>query len=91
MLAADVWFKYIDDLRFRKMDMLSSDLQLKNEATTRKKGAKGDEDESDPAFHFIAFMPAMGQLWKLDGLERQPRTLGVFCDPLMGEMGLTEI
>ncbi|CAG8241613.1 unnamed protein product [Penicillium salamii] len=64
----------------RKMDMLSSDLQLKNEATTRKKGAKGDEDESDPAFHFIAFMPAMGQLWKLDGLERQPRTLGECSD-----------
>jgi len=61
------------------MDILNSDLQLKTEATSRKKGSKGhDDDESDTAFHFIAFMPVMGQLWKFDGLERQPRTLGMF-------------
>jgi ubiquitin carboxyl-terminal hydrolase L5 len=61
------------------MDILNSDLQLKAEATSRKKGSKGqDDDESNTAFHFIAFMPVMGQLWKFDGLERQPRTLGMF-------------
>lgn len=60
------------------MDILNSDLQLKTEATTRKRGSSYEDDESNTAFHFIAFMPAMGQLWKFDGLERQPRTLGRF-------------
>ncbi|KAI2675821.1 hypothetical protein CBS147332_8799 [Penicillium roqueforti] len=61
----------------RKMDILNSDLHLKTEATTRKKGSRGQSaDESDATFHFIAFMPVMGQLWKFDGLERQPQALG---------------
>lgn len=60
------------------MDILNSDLQLKTEATTRKKGPKDQAvEESDATFHFIAFMPVMGQLWKFDGLERQPRALGM--------------
>ena len=61
----------------RKMDMLNADLLLKNEATA-KKGRKrtADEDESEGGFHFIAFMPIDDQLWKLDGLERQPMCLG---------------
>ncbi|KAJ5335413.1 hypothetical protein N7452_007816 [Penicillium brevicompactum] len=73
--------KRIHNSYARKMDILNSDSQLKTEATTRKRGSKGHEDdESDTAFHFIAFMPAMGQLWKFDGLERQPRALGQCSD-----------
>ncbi|KAJ5766446.1 uncharacterized protein N7511_004062 [Penicillium nucicola] len=61
----------------RKMDILNSDLQLKIEATAKKHRSKGqDDDEDDATFHFIAFMPVMGQLWKFDGLERQPQSLG---------------
>lgn len=63
----------------RKMDMLNSDLQLKNEATSkRSRSAKKSEDYSDTeaGFHFIAFVPAMGRVWKFDGLERQPQALG---------------
>ena len=63
------------------MDRLNSDLQLKDEATTKKtqskKGKRQDEDETDAAFHFIAFVPAMGKVWKLDGLERQPQAIGM--------------
>lgn len=59
--------------------MLNSDLQLKNEATSRRsrqnKCAR-DEYEADAGFHFIAYVPAMGKVWKFDGLERQPQTLG---------------
>jgi len=61
------------------MDMLNSDLQLKNEATSkRSRSAKKSEDYSDTeaGFHFIAFVPAMGRVWKFDGLERQPQALG---------------
>ena len=61
----------------RKMDMLNADLLLKNEATAKKgKKRTADEDESEGGFHFIAFMPIDDQLWKLDGLERQPMCLG---------------
>lgn len=63
------------------MDMLNTDLLLKNEATTKAKGKKrkANEDDSEPGFHFIAFMPIEDQVWKLDGLERQPMCLGMGC------------
>lgn len=63
----------------RKMDILNSDLQLKIEATAKKNRSKDqdDDDHDDATFHFIAFMPVMGQLWKFDGLERQPQALGM--------------
>lgn len=60
----------------RKMDILNSDLQLRWEATSRKRSKDREANDSDATFHFIAFMPAMGQLWKFDGLERQPQALG---------------
>lgn len=59
------------------MDMLNADLLLQNEATAKKgKKRTAFEDESEGGFHFIAFMPIDHQLWKLDGLERQPMSLG---------------
>ena len=58
--------------------MLNGDLQLKNDATAKKKGrtTTQDDDDSDAGFHFIAFVPVDGKVWKLDGLERQPQNLG---------------
>ncbi|KAL8894011.1 MAG: hypothetical protein Q9207_008558 [Kuettlingeria erythrocarpa] len=60
----------------RKMDMLNADLQLKNDAFSRKKGKAKGSDEDDAGFHFIAFVPVRGKVWKLDGLQRQPEDLG---------------
>ncbi|KAJ5633012.1 hypothetical protein N7490_009351 [Penicillium lividum] len=60
----------------RKMDILNADLQLKSEATSKKRYKGQDITDSDATFHFIAFMPVMGQVWKFDGLERQPQSLG---------------
>lgn len=61
--------------------MLNGDLLLSNEATTKGKGKKrktnDDANDKESGFHFIAFMPIEGQLWKLDGLERQPMCLGM--------------
>lgn len=57
------------------MDILNADLQLKTEAQSKKR-AQGQDSDADATFHFIAFMPAKGQLWKFDGLERQPQALG---------------
>jgi ubiquitin carboxyl-terminal hydrolase L5 len=62
------------------MDVLNIDLQLKSEATRKKSKAKQNisaYDESEAGFHFIAFVPAKGRVWKFDGLERQPQSLGV--------------
>lgn len=59
------------------MDILNSDLQLQVESKTRKKSSQSQDDgDSDSSFHFIAFMPVMGQVWKFDGLERQPQSIG---------------
>ena len=64
------------------MDMLNSDLHLRNEATTRRShSSKSNRDpDSDGGFHFIAFVPVEGKVWKFDGLERQPQALGMFGD-----------
>ena len=60
--------------------MLNGDLQLKNEAMAKKQRLKrlsdNDQDDSEAGFHFIAFVPVGGRVWKLDGLERQPQCLG---------------
>jgi ubiquitin carboxyl-terminal hydrolase L5 len=62
------------------MDIFNSDLQLKNEATRRTPKTQKDDDSSssEAGFHFIAFVPAQGRVWKFDGLERQPQDLGEF-------------
>ena len=58
--------------------MLNTDLHLKNQATARAKGQTDSSQEgaSEGGFHFIAFMPIMGMIWQLDGLQRQPKCLG---------------
>ncbi|TVY80856.1 Ubiquitin carboxyl-terminal hydrolase [Lachnellula suecica] len=72
----------------RRMDMLDSDLCLQNnfekwerskkntkrKKTTSSKRKKKDEDEN--GFHFIAYVPVDGVVWRLDGLQRQPINLG---------------
>ena len=59
--------------------MLHGDLQMSNEVAAKKRGKKPctDEDDSTTSFHFIAYVPIGGTIWKLDGLERQPQKL---CD-----------
>jgi ubiquitin carboxyl-terminal hydrolase L5 len=62
--------------------MLNADFALSNDASAKKSRKKADslkniEEEQDQAgFHFIAFVPIQGCVWKLDGLERQPMNLG---------------
>ncbi|EAW21997.1 ubiquitin C-terminal hydrolase 37 [Aspergillus fischeri NRRL 181] len=66
----------------RRMDILNSDLQLKVEATSKRSRSgknRHDEFETDAGFHFIAFVPALGKVWKFDGLERQPQALGEYA------------
>ena len=58
--------------------MLNADLHMKNEVTARKQSKRpnsGNEDD-DTGFHFIAYVPIDDNVWKLDGLKRQPQKLG---------------
>ena len=67
--------------------MMNVDMRLKEEATAaaRKKAAKPkkhrkrkkDVDEEDGnGFHFIAYVPVCGQVWRMDGMEANPQSLG---------------
>jgi hypothetical protein len=44
-----------------------------------KKPKKHDSDDEDDeqGYHFIAYVPSAGRVWKMDGMERLPQCLGV--------------
>ncbi|KAM0195578.1 hypothetical protein ACHAPA_007430 [Fusarium lateritium] len=74
----------------RRMDHLNADLFLENEATDAaantnkrraptKRGGRAPprkrKANSDYGFHFIAYVPAGGYVWELDGLQKKPHQL----------------
>lgn len=73
------------------MDHLNADLFLENEATevmskqakkraTSRKGKKASRKrrgKTEYGYHFIAYVPAGGYVWELDGLKSKPRRLGM--------------
>lgn len=69
----------------RRMDVLNADLALSNEVSawkkrrkTKRRGGKSmSSSDEDSSFHFIAFVPIDGVVWRLDGLRRQPVSLGM--------------
>lgn len=70
--------------------MLNADLALLNEiekwkkakSSAKKKKNSGTSksqsinDDDELGFHFIAYVPVKGEVWRLDGLQRQPVNLG---------------
>ena len=68
--------------------MLNADLALLNDMDKWKRARKNAkkksgtsksrkvDDDDDSGFHFIAYVPVNGEVWKLDGLQRQPVNLG---------------
>jgi ubiquitin carboxyl-terminal hydrolase L5 len=54
--------------------------------------ASNDSRESaeDNAHHYIAFVPVGNEVWKLDGLDRQPTCVGTF-EPQRGETWLQSV
>lgn len=61
------------------MDILNTDMLLKNQQKWKARGNQ-ELDESEAGFHFIAFVKAKERVWKFDGLERQPQSLGMSSD-----------
>lgn len=54
--------------------MLNCDFQLSHDVVSKTKGKHTSaKEEQTVGFHFVAFVPIDGQIWKLDGLERQPQ------------------
>ncbi|OCK80563.1 cysteine proteinase [Lepidopterella palustris CBS 459.81] len=74
----------------KKTDMLHIDLSMKESWDARdkpkpkpkSKKRKADEFGDDPnaAFHFIAYVPVDGDIWKLDGLDFEPSKIGSYTN-----------
>lgn len=64
--------------------MLNADLILSNDfqkwqrrrKDRRKSPKQKPKEEEEPGFHFIAYVPIDGEVWKLDGIEARPINLG---------------
>ncbi|RAL08419.1 ubiquitin C-terminal hydrolase 37 [Aspergillus homomorphus CBS 101889] len=70
------FIKRIHNSFARRMDLLKADHQLKAETAFRRSRTRHEQEDLDTAFHFIAYVAALGKVWKFDGLERQPQVLG---------------
>lgn len=89
-LGRNTFIRKIHNSFTRRMDHLNADLLLENEVfdaktmSTKKRGAakKGrtapsrKKANTDYGFHFIAYVPAGGYVWELDGLSKKPNRLG---------------
>ncbi|KAF5003395.1 hypothetical protein FDECE_10052 [Fusarium decemcellulare] len=88
-LSKNTFIRTIHNSFTRRMDHLNADLALENEASEAKsskarrraapkKGRKAPRKKkvrSDYGFHFIAYVPAGGHVWELDGLQSKPHRL----------------
>lgn len=56
--------------------MLAADLSLQQEATAKPSKKGKNKSKAFIPNHYEAYVPFAGNLWKLDGLDKQPRNLG---------------
>ncbi|EDN95091.1 hypothetical protein SS1G_10966 [Sclerotinia sclerotiorum 1980 UF-70] len=85
-LSQNEYIRNIHNTFARRMDILNADLALSNEVsawenkkkTKKKSGKTRSRSDDESGFHFIAFVPVKGVVWRLDGLQRQPVSLGQF-------------
>ncbi|KAF7542823.1 hypothetical protein G7Z17_g11248 [Cylindrodendrum hubeiense] len=89
-LSRNTFIRTIHNSFTRRMDHLNADLCLENEASEAsskkakkragsKKGRKTARKKKvnpEYGFHFIAYVPAGGYVWELDGLKSKPHRLG---------------
>ncbi|KAK3077296.1 hypothetical protein LTS18_010694 [Coniosporium uncinatum] len=79
------FIKSIHNSFARRNDMLNIDLAMKEKFDARSRQPKqlkrpanriDDGDYVDQAFHYITYLPVGNEIWKLDGLDRQPQKFG---------------
>lgn len=88
-LSKNNFIRSIHNSFTRRMDHLNADLCLDNEMSDaaskktkkrviQRKGKKTARRKvkSDYGYHFIAYVPAGGYVWELDGLRSRPQRLG---------------
>lgn len=103
-LSSNAHIRSVHNSFTRRMDHLNADLALENEAseaskkkTKARKAPKGKNNrargrlqEPEYAFHFIAYVPAGGYVWELDGLKTNPHRLGRPLEEIiLGNIGHT--
>ncbi|KAK3376006.1 ubiquitin thiolesterase-like protein [Lasiosphaeria ovina] len=83
LLSNSHWIRVAHNSFTRRLDLLNAALSLQNEVDDKnKKRAKTSsrrkktKPTTDTAYHFIAFVPAGGDVWQLDGLEWNPHHIG---------------
>ena len=68
----------------RRMDVLNADLTLQTDyekwVKGKKKVARRKKEEDEAGYHFVAYVPINGSVWRLDGLQKRPVNLGK-CTP----------
>lgn len=93
------YVKRIHNSFAKKMDMQEDDKHLASKVTKSQKlgGRRASvattasiDSIEDNALHFIAFLPIDGKVWKLDGMDAQPTSLGSY-EPENGPDGWLEI
>jgi ubiquitin carboxyl-terminal hydrolase L5 len=89
VLSQNSFIRAIHNSFTRRMDHLNADLWLQNESSEAKaikkkrraptkKTKKKKKVDTDSGFHFVAYVPTVGQVWELDGLKAKPIRLGMF-------------
>ena len=78
-MSVDIRLKQ-DAARAAKAKRPAQKKKKKGKGKGRRKKKISEDEEDETGFHFIAYVPCAGQVWKLDGLERRPQTLGVLED-----------
>lgn len=65
------------DLRL-KQDVLAAEKSKKAAASKwpRKRRRQEEFEEDEVGFHFVAYVPVRGTVWRMDGMERLPRRVG---------------
>jgi ubiquitin carboxyl-terminal hydrolase L5 len=71
------------DARLKDDAIAAAKKQRRAEEDKKRKGKKRrkrisfDREDEESGFHFIAYVPAAGSIWRMDGMEAFPRQIGM--------------